>query len=621
MRARTVHSREMDNVDLERQLAELTARVRALEVAMSDRTTPPPPVPSDVARPVAPPPPGWATSPLGTAAAPTSNRRAFEWGIESVLRWAGVGLVTLAGIFLVSTAVSRGWIGPELQLLAAALGGVGLHMAAVRLAASRRSWPLALSSGGTIVLGACAIATHEWLELVGAEAAVGFLAGTTVAAAAIALHLPRPGVAMVAGLVALIAPLDTLAGLGDEVLLSWVVACILASTAFGLVVTWTLPRLVTGWVGATILAVYALVETVTGQLRTLGLIGSGLVAVVLWIGPVLAARSSASPGGPVVARSRWSPPGPGSSSDGRSASVSAGLGALDIRLLATVPAWTWVAFSGVIDPESSQGVSHVALITALCFLVLSVAAWRHLPRNAALSTLLGSIVLLAVGFVVRLSGPALMVVLAGQAAVSYYLGRRLVDRPLTYSGYVFAAISSLLAAGEIAAAIDRDGFHSVGAGVATLVIAACWAALAVLSFHGLHGTARAFRPAFLVAWVGFLAWTAAACLAMPQGLMAISVVWAAMGAAALVIGLRERVEFMRDVAMATLGVTLLKLVGVDMAEVDVFWRVGLFAVVGTGLIVLGLRIPSLVPTDRKADGGGDGSGLPLDPSNGHPVTS
>ena len=46
--------------------------------------------------------------------------------IEPLLKWSGLVLMFLSALFLVSTAIQRGWIGPELQLLGAAAIGVSL---------------------------------------------------------------------------------------------------------------------------------------------------------------------------------------------------------------------------------------------------------------------------------------------------------------------------------------------------------------------------------------------------------------------------------------------------------------------------------------------------------------
>ena len=130
------HSLDMG---IEREIIALTKRVAALEVAAASSAVPAALPPTVMPASVMPPPPPPGSAPTQPAYLPAATPKwtppeppSFEWGIETVLRWAGVALVTLAGIFLVSTAISRDWIGPELQLLGAALGGSLLHAAAVK---------------------------------------------------------------------------------------------------------------------------------------------------------------------------------------------------------------------------------------------------------------------------------------------------------------------------------------------------------------------------------------------------------------------------------------------------------------------------------------------------------
>jgi len=61
---------------------------------------------------------------------------------------------------------------------------------------------------------------------------------------------------------------------------------------------------------------------------------------------------------------------------------------------------------------------------------------------------------------------------------------------------------------------------------------------------------------------------------------------------------------MRDVAnlgLITLGVTVVKLVTVDLDAVDTMWRAGLFFLVGIGLLRLGLLVSR--PDDDDIDDG------------------
>ncbi len=66
--------------------------------------------------------------------------------IEQLLKWSGLVLMFLSALFLVSTAIKRGWIGPELQLLGAGAIGAGLIGGGLVMGQRRAGWdvPLAL---------------------------------------------------------------------------------------------------------------------------------------------------------------------------------------------------------------------------------------------------------------------------------------------------------------------------------------------------------------------------------------------------------------------------------------------------------------------------------------------
>ena len=578
-------------MDIERQVQDLTERVATLEAALLTRASvaphlaPPPPPPGAVPTGAPPPfssaPPGPPTGPQVSAL----SANPFEWGIESVLRWAGVALVTLAGIFLVSTAVTRGWIGPELQLLGAALGGAILLGAAVRLADVRRPWALALGCGGSTVLIASALATHEWLDVVGPGPAIALAVLAVLCSVAVALHTRLEGVALVAGVVGMIAPFDTLDTFGDEAILSWVAAFVLGSSAIGLSYRWPGLRLITGWLGAFVLMVYALNEDAYGLLRSMGLVGTAVIGTTLWLAPTVAERLGTSTGSGNWGSFDWTP--------------------VDYRLVALVPAWVWLVLAGLISFAEDSHAGIIAVVVAGAFMGVAELTFSRVSRVVSLATLLGSFVLLAVGLAIYFDGPALMVALAGQAATSYFLSRKLDDLPILITSYLAGAASSMLAIVSLSEAIDRDGFITFGHGLATGLVVLCWVG-AALGAHHRRLQNITFDVPFVGAWIGVMMWFAAALTGVPQGLMLISAAWTVMACAGLVVGLTQRFAVVKNVALGTLGLTLAKLVTVDLAEVDVFWRVGLFFVIGIGLITLGLKVPSLVVPEAAAEDTSDG---------------
>lgn len=608
--AKPVEAGHSCGVDLEHQVSELVDRVTALEeaLAVAARTPaasappvdeapttvpipaplPPPPVASN------PPPPPPLSPPPPVEAEPNppqESRFVANVGIESVLRWAGVALVTLAALFFISTAITRGWIGPELQLLAAAIAGGTMHAGADRLEKSRRPWALALGCGGAIVLPICAVATHEWLDVVGPGFAIALTGVAVVACVAVAFKTRLEGIALVAGLVAIFAPLDSLDTYGDGAILGWVAGFVLASSLIGWVRAWPGERLITGWLGAVLLMVYALSEDPTGGLRVAGFVGAAIVAAVLWLGPTLAGHLGHRV--PLLWKSfDWTP--------------------LDYRLVGFVPSWVAAVVVGLLSLDGRQENGAIALVVAAGFLFVAQVTIDRVDRLVTISTVFGSLTLFAMGLALVLDGPALMVALAIQAAGTYYLAHLFGDRPLRFGSYALGSVATLLAAGEMFKALDNNGFANAGAIFATAVVVLGWVIVAV-ALRGSEAIAEGdglvvvdqraaevpFELAFFGAWSLAILWTAATLVGAPQGMMLISIAWASMVGIGLTVGLRGNNGLLKNAALGTLVLTLGKLFTVDLAEVDVFWRVGLFLLIGSGLITLGLKVPTLIGAGKS----------------------
>ncbi len=592
-----VEGMDLEDNDLVTMVQDLAARVSVLEAAFAAQpgsvVSAAAPVqivaPAGGEPPFVPPPPtvpfNQPPPPLVPAMPAPRREASFEWGIESVLRWAGIGLVTLAGIFLVSTAVTRGWIGPELQLLGAALVGVALLAGALWFVDERPEWSLALGCGGSIVLIVSSVATHEWLDLVGPGLAVGFVTVALLCAVAVAVWTRLEGIALVAALSAMFGAFGPLEDFGDAAILSWTAALVLAASGLGLARQWPGVRLITGWVGAFVLMAFAVTEDVQGSLQAAGFVGAAVVGAALWLAPIIANRLAPSVGSGTWGDFDWTP--------------------IDFRLVAVVPVWVWAVVAGLLSFDNGAHYGIVAVITAAGFMGLVELTFGRIDRTVSMATLLGAFSLLAVGFAVYFDGPALMVALVGHAATSYLLSRKLKDVPLQYASYLAGAAASLLALFEMADAINVDGFPNMGYAIATAIVVLCWVTAAVLVLQG-RDPAIPFQPPFLGAWIGSLVWLAAALIGAPQGQVLISAAWTVMACAGLVIGLTKRRAVVKNAALGTLALTLAKLVTVDLAAVDVFWRVGLFFAIGTGLIVLGLKVPSLIaPESATAELPGD----------------
>ncbi len=640
--------------------------------------------------------------------------------LEDVLRLVGVLLVGLAALFLVSTAISRGWIGPELQLLGAALIGGALLGSAVYLADQRRPWAVTLGVGGSAVLATCAGAAYAWLDLIGPVQALGLVAVSAVVSVAVAVRIRAQAIAVAATAAMLLVPpfANIVADSPVLVIGLWLGLFAVAAAVVGVAQQWQTYRVVSTW--ATAFWVIILAAVLAADDNTDHLVAGSLlvatVGVVLWLGPMLNERllaASTVVGAGVAAPQRQ-------------------LLAFEHRLVAAIPLWAWqtvVLLGGVtIDPD---GVV-LAMAMAAGFVVAAIGA-RSASRISEIgfaSHLLGAGLLVTVGLLEWLDGPILLVGLGAQAMITLIIAYYFDDLFLKINGVVLAGLVWVLVIvdmGEVVeTALDGGAGASVGAHiaravtvgllaasawlvakhstdeVAELVAGVAWSALLLfpvsliapvvedrqwlvvgvvasllslgasrklgrlvlvigaaiggiavlptavgileativglegdavtLSDHLSHlsvvvalglvtaaawslerasifdGDADAARrtaslgsPLFVTTWVFALGWLASVLVGVPQAQVAISAVWAVAAVGAIVVSLRIWKPEVRYVGMATLGVVLVKLLTVDLAEVETLWRVGLFLIIGLGLLRLGYVLPSLTARYAPAD--------------------
>lgn len=612
---------EDDVAELTRRVAELEGRLAGLEQPTAGvlppggsvpTTTfpPPPPLGQPPAAPYpAVPPPGAQPSfaPPPSAGPPSRPRGAINAGVDSevVLKWAGLGLVVLAAIFLVGTAINRGWIGPELQLLGATLAGVGLIAGAFRLLATNRPWAITLASGGAIVLPICAAAGNAGLDLYANIPAMVLVGLTTVGLGAVAHQLRMEAVAALASISALILWL----WIGDDPKLSvfvvagWLGAVTVAFIVFTLIQRWTATRLLTLFFAMPIILAVALSEGGDDLGRgpqATALVLLFVVAAAAWLAPAIRLRLDTGSIG-------W-------------------LEGLEHRAVLVLPMWFWGSTVAVLGIEERQELAWFGFgVIALFMAALAVGHFGGLlTRRLVLSHGLGIGILLTVALILLVTdGPVLLVVLAAQALATGVLGWRFDDRLLQLQAAGLGAISLLWATGSMLEGLFDPlevGQHVANGLVVALLIASAvavgylgrFALSAATSVTNLPsaptladgatpspnvGTARTWsRLLAVVGWVAALLWIAAVFIHGPQGQVIISVLWAIAGATAIVVGVRVGDGLARTVGLVTLAVVVIKLLSIDLASVDTLWRVGLFFVVGAGLLRLGYLLPRLSGT-------------------------
>lgn len=547
------------------QLERSSARPASKPLAM-----PPPPPIGAIPLPGPGGPPAFQDKAKPSPAAGSMNP---DW--EVLIRWAGIVLLALAAIFLVSTSISRGWIGPNLQLAAATIGGLGLLGGSVHFAPRLRAWAITLGSGGAVVLPVCAAAAHEWLDLVSEEAAL------VLVVVAIAVSL---GVGVIAGLdkvsiVALVAGMVVPAGFGffhvEPITLVawWAAATAVTASVVGWVRRSTLLR-VAGDVAAGALLLAPAGISVEREIDVLAQ-GVGpliLITAVMWLGPAVAERIGTDH-----------------------------LTSFDHWTVAVAPCFAWltvVALRSRGEESSWFDAGLIGLAMAGGFLIVLITSSPLLPKFVTLAHFLGASALLTVSIVAMADGPVLVAALASQAVFTFILGRYFDDGVSQVAGGLLGVAATLLTGVGILEGIANEG-ADLGEALAHLLVVVLVAASAVVFYA--DNERELAKASAIVAWVGTLGWLASVLINVPQGQAAISIAWAILAGGAIVMGVVRRAATVRTTGLVTLTVVVAKLLTVDLGEVDVFWRAGVFFLVGSGL----LRLAYLLP--RYETDGGDAS--------------
>ena len=548
---------------LDREVARLRTRLGAIEAPVSQvdqriaAATPASRAPWPAPQPMAP-------APVQT----TPTRVHLDVDSETVLKWGGVGLVLLAVGFAVSTAISRDWIGPELQLAGALAVSAALVVTGLRLRTTRPNWTHALCSGGVLAFFTT-FASDLFLDR--ADATIGFVATAVVAAGGLALArtIRSEWVAAATliggsiGWVVIIASLDDAPFIATTI---WFSVFVGATITLSIECDWFAARPAAHAVGMiTLLALSGAID------------GSGdqaifAIATVLLAGSLFFVPSIGDLTSP------WQQ--------------------LEVQLAALTAPWafavTLVAFlDGRSDTVIALCAFAIAAITAFAGVVLPIR------RPHLVSLLVGASITFSIGLAVLLSTTAVFVALAVQAAglviLSGALGRNL---RVLVNAIVLAAIASI---NTFAAMVDAWSDNAPwGDDIAHfLVLAALMVGIWYLDERVVRRAGSIAMLALLLVWLGSVFVHA------PQGQAVVSVVWATVGTVVFVTGAVTKRADAASTGLAVIALTVGKLLTVDLREVDTLWRAGLFFLVGVGLLRLGFLLPRLTRPDTETDDASD----------------
>jgi uncharacterized membrane protein len=570
------------------EVAALDARLAALERATPATHPAPAPPPFAASPPAVPslPQPPAAVRPPVIEAPRGAMPRVISRGVPAalILGWAGAAALVLAAAYLVRLGIEYGWITPARQVLAAGVLGALMVAGGLALRLGDRPYASLLSAGGIAVLYVAVFAAHLYHHLIGAPGAIGL--AVAVAFVSLVLHaLHRSLVYVAFALAGSYATPLLVEGRGSVVDLALYLA--LWDLVYCAYAVWTQRRLVV------VIALYA--SLIVFDLAWMEIGGSAwevaaafqLFQFTLFVSVAVALSVRAGrPMGPWGAVLHF---------PALLLFYALEYAILDRHAPALV-AWAAVGFALAL--YGAWGVARAFL--------------AERPR-ASLVTIhgFGAIVLLHAVYIDATPEAWRPFVALVIAAVLLLLPRlRPGLRPAWWPYDVAAAVLLSVGYVELLFGWDRDGRH-----VADVALALAYPALLyTLYFERPLGSEPAIRALLLAAAHAVLLagcailvdrWVGEPDVETTVEHLWLSVAWAAVGVAWLVMALRRGDRLL---ARSTLGIFLLfglKVLMVDLEHASPLVRVGCLAVLGVSLYAGGWIYRRVLPPSVQPSGGLD----------------
>jgi uncharacterized membrane protein len=553
---------------LERQVEELGAEVAAGRGSRRAE------------RPSAFPPPESQPSPSAHGRPETQRPPRSTWWTVGAERWlgrVGVLFVVLALAFLFRYSIEQGWITPIVRLLVGMVLGVALLVAGLRLEGPRARYAALLLGGAVATFYLVVYASFQMYHLVPFGVAFSAMATVTVLAFVLADGQAYGSLAALGVAGGLATPFLIQTGSASVPWLVVYTCLVVAGTgAVQIRRGWRGPLVLLAVLGFIVMSVAVGRAGGSGE-RWLTLGG----ILVVWVhvaglplARVLLGQRDAA---------RWPTP-----PLGRLAQVfGVGRDDLDRTLVRALVAGSALAacFLAAALFGLSERTSGGLLIVAAA--VYALAAWAERGVRPVRDPLVeAALVVLSVGTWVAIRDAHAFLPLAAIAACAHIVHREWSVPGAALVGHVLFGILASWFIGSVGPGIatgrdDPFGRVALGQlGAVSLMFVASWLV-----------TKREAIVAYrLGSYVGVLAWLAASLQGYPHGAGLVTIAWGACGIGLVLPTFAADRKGQQAVGLATLGLVAAKLLLVDMAELDLVWRILLFMGFGLTFLVVGYFI-------------------------------
>lgn len=520
---------------------------------------------------------GWA-APRGSERKRAPDAAAASGGLaghgERWLGRVGVAFVVLAFGFLFRYAFDQGWIGPGFRLVLGLVAATAMLGVGLRLEGSRERYSQYLLGGAVAVYYLVGFASHELYALVPFALAFAFMCAVTVLAFVLAERQRLPSLAVIGASGGLSTPFLVSTGSGNVPgLIVYTTLLLAGAGALQFLRGWRSLLLVLGFGGLMVTGLAVAMASGPSDLLEAGITTVGVLtaAAVFGVLPLLRAhlRRTDPEGWP-------EPPLP----DAAAQIASPDGVALGLLRIGCVTA----AFTGVLELGGLLELERATLgvLFGLAFMVyLALARGLSETRPALQASAETASLLLVLAITLVLFDYRVMLPLAVVGAAMHSAHARWSLPGVAFLAHLLFAQLLLLVVGRLdvlgVAAGSPFGVRELGA------LGAIALAFSTTFVFSSTTARRAYR---IAAHVAFMAWLATQLGPLERGQELISLSWGVYGIALLLVSLRMRDRGVQLAGLATLGVVAAKLIVVDMAQVDVIWRILLF--MGFGAAFLGL---------------------------------
>ncbi len=512
----------------------------------------------------------------GTSPGDTEEDQGWARLGEQWLGRVGVGFVILAMAFLFKLAFDRGWITPPLRLAFGLLLGIGLLIAGLRLEESRRRYSQVLMGGAIAVFYLVGFAGYQLYGLLPYLGAFSYMATVTLLALVLASRQDHATLGAIGAAGGLATPF--LLPTSDPSVPGLVLYTCLIIVGAGSVQIWR------GWItlhvtllvgGFAVLAVAATQPPVTERLA---------VPLAVWVWWLVVGVS------PLFRR--WILAAGPTDDDEPGDSMGLAGAPPPVALVSVVGVLTSLAAAALAAIAWDLERTELGILILLPGILFGAAAALGRPAREPAAPV--AAILIPAGTWVLVPEPGVFFILSIEAAAIHLLAARLGLPSLQALGHALVAI---LGVWFIGAGAQRHGPNPLdGWGTSTL------AAIGTAFTTSFVFTSTTMRTRYqLGAYAALLLWLLVELTPLANGPALVSISWGFLGTLLLVLGWGQGRRGMQQAGLATLGLTAGKLLLVDMAQLDVVWRILVFLGFGGAFLALSYLINH--PRHRGGDKG------------------